>query len=191
MSHTLKTILKISNYVIVSIVIVLAFLLVGIRMFGFEIYTVLSGSMEPTYHVGSLVYVKDVGLQELKKGDAITFYLTENTIATHRIIEIIKDEKTSEVKYRTKGDANEIEDGKLTPYEKVIGKVIFTIPLLGYFSNFIQRPPGNFITIGIGILLIILVFIIDAITEDKKNLKKPLKIPKRRPKNEKKDSNNC
>lgn len=185
MNKNIKILLKAINYIIVSMVILLAFLLVGIRFFGFELYTVLSGSMEPNYHIGSLVYVKEVDQKELKKGDVITFYLTENTIVTHRIIEVIEDEKTKEINYRTKGDANEIADGKLTPNNNVIGEVIFSIPLLGYFSNFIQRPVGSFITIVVGLLLIVLVFAIDYITDNQKKIKKKMEV-----KDEKKGSNN-
>lgn len=182
MNETLKTTLKIINYMIVSIVLILAFLMVGIKIFGFKIYAVLSGSMEPNYHVGSLVYIKETEQKELKKGDTITFYLSENTIATHRIKEVVKED--NKIYYRTKGDANEIDDAKLTPYENVIGKVIFSIPLLGYISTFIQRPPGSYAAIGIGIVLIIIEFVIDSLTENKKETKKT------EVKNEKKGSNN-
>ena len=113
MNETLKITLKIINYMIVSIVLILAFFLVGIKIFGFQIYSVLSGSMEPNYHVGSLVYIKKVEQKELKKGDTITFYLSENTIATHRIKEVVNED--NKIYYRTKGDANEIDDAKLTP----------------------------------------------------------------------------
>ena len=44
--------------VIVILVVILAILLAGVRLFGLQVFTVLSGSMEPTYHVGSLIYVK-------------------------------------------------------------------------------------------------------------------------------------
>lgn len=182
MNSKTKLILKIISTAIVTIVAVLAFFLVGIRIFGFEIYTVLSGSMEPTYHVGSLVYVKETESQDLKVDDTITFKLTEETIATHRIIEIVEEENS--IYYRTKGDANEIEDEKLTSYNDVIGKVEFSIPLLGFLSSFIQSPPGNYITIIIGLILIAFVFIIDSKTEDNK------KDKKKEVKNEEKDSNN-
>ena len=46
--------------ILVALVVLLALLLVGARLFGLQVYTVLSGSMEPTYHTGSLIYVKKV-----------------------------------------------------------------------------------------------------------------------------------
>ena len=70
----------------------LAFLLAGIRIVGFTPYAVLSGSMEPAFHVGSLIYVKSVDPEDIKVGDAITFRLSgEDTAATHRVIEIDRE----------------------------------------------------------------------------------------------------
>lgn len=179
MNKKKKLILKTISSIIVIIIALLAFLLVGIKIFGFQIYTVLSGSMEPNYHVGSLVYTKKVEQKELKKDDVITFYLSGNTIATHRIEEIVKED--GEIYYRTKGDANETSDAKLTSFDKVIGKVVFTVPLLGYLSVFVQQPVGRVVSIGLGIVLIVVVFAIDSLTSDKK---------KTEVKNEKKDCNN-
>lgn len=73
----------------VAIVVVTAALLVGAKVIGFQTYSVLSGSMEPTYHTGSLIYVKKTDPQDIKVGDPITFVLDENlTVATHRVIKI-------------------------------------------------------------------------------------------------------
>ena len=92
MGKTLKKVLNVISTILVAIVVVLALLLVGARFIGLNVYTVLSGSMEPTYHVGSLIYVKDVDTDELKAGDVITYMLDEDTIVTHRIVDVIPDE---------------------------------------------------------------------------------------------------
>ena len=63
----------------VGIIFVFAIFLVGMRLFGFELYTVMSGSMEPEYHVGSLIYVKAVDPATLNQGDVITFVADEET----------------------------------------------------------------------------------------------------------------
>ncbi len=60
MSKSVKTILKISSYGMIALLLLLVFLLAGVRLLGLEIYTVLSPSMEPNYPTGSLIYVKDV-----------------------------------------------------------------------------------------------------------------------------------
>ncbi len=148
--------------VLVVLVAVLALLLAGVRIVGYQVFTVLSGSMEPTYHTGSLIYVKSVDYQELESGDVITFLLDEETVATHRIVGLVPDEEDpSVIRYRTKGDANDAEDGKLVHYKNVVGTPVFTIPYLGYVANFIQNPPGMYIAMSAGAILLMLVFLPD------------------------------
>lgn len=158
----MKKILNIITTILVSVVVVFAILLVGVRVIGLKPYVVLSGSMEPTYHVGSLIYVKNVDPHKLESGDVITFMLDEDTVATHRIVEVVPDDTDpSVVRFRTKGDANDAEDGALVHYRNVIGSPIFTIPKLGYVANYIQNPPGTYIAISAGALLLLLVFLPD------------------------------
>lgn len=161
--------LSVISTILVVIVVALAVALVGVRLFGLKTYTVLSGSMEPTFHVGSLIYVKSMDYRELKPGDPITFMLDEDTIATHRITEVVPDDEDPTVlRFRTKGDANEAEDGGLVHYKNVIGKAVFTIPFLGYVANYIQHPPGTYIAIAICAIIILLAFLPDAIDKSEK-----------------------
>lgn len=170
MKKTVKKIWNIATNIIVGIAVLLAVALVGVRLVGFQVFSVLSGSMEPTYHVGSLIYVKDVDYQELQPGDVITFMMDEDTVATHRIVEVVPDENEPEtLRYRTKGDANEAEDGKLVHYKNVIGSPVFTIPKLGYFADYIQKPPGTYVAISVGAVLLLLVFLPDLFFSDDKD----------------------
>ena len=162
MSRTAKRIWNWFTTVLVAVVVILALLLVGARLIGLQVFTVLSGSMEPTYHVGSLIYVKDVDPYELESGDVITFLLDEDTVATHRIVEVVPDGTDSTVvRFQTKGDANEAEDGSLVHYKNVIGSPVFTIPKLGYVATYIQNPPGTYIAISGGAIFVLLVFLPD------------------------------
>ena len=155
--------------VLVAVVVILAVLLVGARLVGFQVFTVLSGSMEPTYHTGSLIYVKEVDYRDIEVGQVITFMLDEDTVATHRVIEVVPDETDASVlRYRTKGDANDAEDGSLVHYKNVIGTPVFTIPYLGYLANYIQNPPGMYLAISAGAILLLLVFLPDLIFEEEK-----------------------
>ena len=164
---TIKRIWNIVTTVLVTIVVVLALLLVGARLFGMQVFTVLSGSMEPTYQTGSLIYVKDVDHRDLKEGDVITFMLSEDTVATHRIVGVVPDENDpSVIRYRTKGDANDAEDGTLVHYKNVLGTPVFTIPKLGYVSNYIQNPPGKYIAISGAAILLLLMFLPDLFGDD-------------------------
>ena len=176
MGKTLKKILNVISTILVAIVVVLALLLVGARFIGLNVYTVLSGSMEPTYHVGSLIYVKDVDTDELKAGDVITYMLDEDTIVTHRIVDVIPDETDpSIIRFQTKGDANDSVDGSLVHYKNVIGTPVFSIPKLGYLANYIQQPPGRYIAISAGAIILLLVFLPDLFSDDDKSEKKKKK----------------
>ena len=129
--------------------------------------------MEPTYHVGSLIYVKKVDTSKLQAGDPITFMLDEDTVATHRIVEVVPDNEDSTViRYKTKGDANDSVDGGLVHYKNVIGSPIFSIPYLGYFADFIQNPPGTYIAISVGAVLLLLLFIPDLLFDSKSEKEK-------------------
>lgn len=169
MGKAVKKIWNIVTSIIVALAVLLAIALVGVRLIGFQVFTVLSGSMEPTYHVGSLIYVKDVNYTELEAGDVITFMLDEDTVATHRIVEVVPDETDSSVlRFKTKGDANAAEDGSLVHYKNVIGTPVFTIPKLGYVANYIQNPPGMYVAISAGAILLLLVFLPDLFSKDEK-----------------------
>ena len=174
MNKTIKKIWNGITTILVILVVILALLLIGARLVGLDVFTVLSGSMEPTYHVGSLIYVKDVDPFELESGDVITFMLDEDTVATHRIVEVVPDESDATVvRFQTKGDANDAVDGSLVHYKNVIGSPVFTIPYLGYAANYIQNPPGTYIAISAGAILLLLVFLPDMFgSEDDKKQKK-------------------
>lgn len=165
MNPTLRKIWNISTTVIVVLMVFCAVFLMGSRLLGYRVYTVLTGSMEPEFMVGDLLYVKQVDVNTVKVGDPITFVLNEElVVATHRVVRI----DASNQRFYTKGDANEIEDGDPVHFNNVIGVPQFSIPLLGYVSDYIQNPPGMYITIGAGAVLILLVFLPDFLPQKKK-----------------------
>lgn len=169
MKTTAKKIWNVVTTLLVAAVVLLAIALVGVRLFGLQVYTVLSGSMEPAYPVGALLYDKKVDPAQLRPGDVITFMLDEDTIVTHRIVEVVPDEEDpSVIRFRTKGDANAAEDGSLVHYKNVLGTPVFAIPKLGYFASFVQQPPGLYVAIAFGAVLVLLAFLPDLLGDDKK-----------------------
>lgn len=167
MNTTLKKVCSIVSGLVVAVVVLLAVALVGVRLIGFQVFTVLSGSMEPTYPTGSLIYVKNVDTSQVKPGQVITFMLDEKTVATHRVVEVVPDgEDPSVVRFRTKGDANKAEDGSLVHCRNVLGTPVFSIPKLGYLANYIQNPPGTYVAISVGAILLVLVFLPDLFSKD-------------------------
>lgn len=165
-----RSVIKVWNAVstvIVVLAVILAVLLAGVRIFGLQVFAVLSGSMEPTYHTGSLIYVKKTDPFAIKEGQPITFMLNEDTIATHRVVGIVPDEDDpSVIRFRTKGDANEAEDGGLVHYKNVIGTPVFTVPYLGFVSSYIRQPPGLYIALCVGALLLLFIFIPDIFSSE-------------------------
>lgn len=149
--------------VLVCIAVLFSFFVSIIRVFGFRVYGVLSGSMEPAYPTGSLIYVRNVNPDDLRIGDAITFSLSPNVIATHRIVGIIPDENNPAFRrFQTKGDANRSVDTALVNPSNIIGKVAFSLPYLGKMADYIQKPPGIYVAILISAVLIFLVLLTDS-----------------------------
>ena len=94
---------------------------------------------------------------KIKIGDIITFISKEietgGTPITHRVIGIVETE--SGIKYRTKGDHNNVEDFALIAPNEVIGKVILRIPMIGYLRTFMTKPIGWLLVVVIPCLLVI------------------------------------
>lgn len=169
---------KIWDVVTMAVLIVL---LAGIALlyvpqwFGIEPMVVLSGSMEPTYPVGSLLYVKHVQKDSIKKGDVITFLLDDQIPVTHRVVEVDKKKHT----YTTKGDANNTVDGSPVTFEKVIGTPVVHVKQAGYLADKISRPAGKIGYIAAIIVDLILMVMGDLIwPKSKKEGRKYEKTPK-------------
>ena len=154
MPPTLKKIWNFVFGILTVAIILLAVLLAGIRVAGVTPYVVLSGSMEPVYPVGSIIYVKGAQPEEVSVGDAITFYLDDDQIATHRVVEIQEKEES----FLTKGDANDAVDAPV-PYGRLIGKPLFCIPYLGWISDKISRPPGIYLAGSLALIVLFLMFL--------------------------------
>jgi signal peptidase I len=96
------------------------------RLLGYEIYNVVSGSMEPALPVGSLVYVKTIAPETVAQGDIIA-YQSGDSVITHRVL----TNRLVEGEFVTKGDANDEADFTPVPYGSLLGRVVYHIPYLG------------------------------------------------------------
>lgn len=149
---------------IIHILSIISYFLIGIYILimipitiGFHPLIVLSGSMEPTLKVGSIVYYHKVDEDKLKVGDIITYKLNDNFIS-HRISKIENNYFT------TKGDANEVNDKNKITYNNIVGKVsLFCIPFLGYYVNYFKN---NLHILIILITILIVEFVLRNIKED-------------------------
>ena len=143
-----KSIFNCLSWVCYAIIIAGLLVLSPIVM-GYKPVVVLSGSMEPSYHVGSVIYYKDTAFKDIEKGDAITFKIDGDTLVTHRVVE----KNDISMTFITKGDANEGNDQNPVNYQNVVGKTMtFSVPYVGFILNSPYKIMG-IVAIG-GILVI-------------------------------------
>lgn len=101
------------------------------RFFGYTPYIVLSGSMEPVIHTGSLVYITELE-DEPDSGDIVAYDAGDGMAVVHRIIGV------SDLGYVTKGDANEAEDMKAVRPSQLVGRYAWSMPGMGYLLSAVE-----------------------------------------------------
>lgn len=110
-----------------------------VSVFGMQSFIVLTGSMQPTMPVGSVIYT--LKQSDYTTKDIITFKTSDNNFISHRIVQTLPN-----THFKTKGDANNIVDANLVNKSQIVGKAITVIPLLGYMIAFLKTIPG-FVTL--------------------------------------------
>lgn len=136
-----------------AIVIVLFFLFTSaVAVSGTKVYAVATGSMEPEISKGSVVFVRPQPAYQ--EGDVITAFLTGEQTFTHRIVE------TNGEQVYTKGDANLTIDPIPTPKSRIVGKVLFHLPLLGFLSLHFNVSGILIVFSAVLVLLTVLRFIL-------------------------------
>jgi signal peptidase I len=124
--------------VIIAIVIISFIPMAVPRLFGYEVYNVISGSMEPAIPVGSAVYVKYESPMQIEEGEVIAF-ISGSSIITHRII--LNDQ--SGQTFTTKGDANSAEDMNKVSYNELVGVVKYHFPYVGNLMELYTTNEGK------------------------------------------------
>ena len=160
---------RIISLILYALVIIFALFALSSKLAfpgNFKLLTVMSGSMEPTIRMGSLVAIKPAN--EYKQNDIITFYNPSDSkkTITHRLVEIKIESDTTY--YTTQGDANGSPDAEQIYQNLILGKVRFNIPYLGYPVGFARTPAGLIIFIIIPATIIIY----DEILKIKEEIKK-------------------
>ena len=117
------------------------------KFFGYEIYSIVSGSMRPEYPVDTVVYVKDMEPAQVEEGDVIAF-VRENSIVVHRVVQ----NRTVEARFITKGDANEINDIDPVPYDNMVGRVEKKFPVAGHFLSIFNTFVGKIYFLGVALI---------------------------------------
>jgi len=169
-------IFKIIYYIFVAFIVLVAILLI-VSVFpitgNIKFLTVQSGSMEPAIKMGGVVMVKP--MNDYKIGDIITFGKITRTKSptTHRIYDI-KIEGGEPV-YITKGDVNNAPDAREIKRSDILGKVLVSVPYVGYAVDFAKKPMGFALIIIVPAAIIISDEIKKIYKELTKNKKKGIK----------------
>ena len=117
-----------------------AFLVVP-PLLGWQVVTVLSGSMAPTYPVNAALAIRPIEAADVHEGDVIAFFTEEDRpMVTHRVLAI--DTSGGQLTFVTKGDANEDPDPDPMPASAVRGRVVAGVPYLGAFVRVVHQPLG-------------------------------------------------
>lgn len=137
-------------------------------IFGIKPVIVLSGSMEPEFSPGDLIFIrKEDDTAALQQGDVICYLLSGKAV-THRITQVTKAEN-GEVRYITKGDANNSEDQEEVAPSQVQGKYTGVhLAKVGDFALFMQSTTGMILFIICPLVLFILWDILQRFRADQK-----------------------
>lgn len=116
---------------------------------GYAVLEVVSGSMEPEIYIGDIVVI-DTKVKEYKIGDIVTFYDTEGSFVTHRIISIEGDQMV------TRGDNNNVDDNP-TNTSEIVGKYKFKISKGGKILAAFKSPFTMIMILIIGIMVCVFI----------------------------------
>ncbi len=164
-NSVVKKICDITAIIIVALFVVIAALLLGVRLFGYTPYVILSPSMTGTYNPNDLVYTRKADFDDIQVGDVITFkYYNEEEkteiAITHRVYSI----NTEQHWLITKGDANTEPDFAPVSAENVLGVVKFSIPKLGRLSLYLSTASGKFAAVAVLLAILLITSIPDIVS---------------------------
>lgn len=145
----------VSWLVILGVALALTVAVIIPRLSGATPYTVLTGSMQPTYPPGTLVVVRQTDFDDLAIGDVITYQREsgKSTVVTHRVVGTgTRFDGTRTV--TTQGDANQDPDRNPVLPVQVKGELWYAVPYLGYVNNALSGQERQWAVIGISALLI-------------------------------------
>lgn len=149
---------RLGKETILAAIIAAALFYLGLILLGYQPMAMVTGSMQKTIPVGSLVVSQSVDPDALEVGDVISFEkpIGGNRIDTHRIVAVRRDH--GKLHYRTKGDSNPIVDPWLIQFEQgmTAHRMVFSVPHAGHALLIARSAPGRIAVIALACLLILL-----------------------------------
>ena len=163
---TISTICNLLGSIILVAIILIAGSMLVLQLLGYQPMAILSGSMEPNYNVGGLVFINtNVSPEDMTVGDVIAFRRDEDTIVTHRIYAI------EDNAFITKGDNNEIIDAAPVSFDTMIGQAWLHIPHIGTLMSNLRTIKGAAVA-AIVLALLIVLFVVPILLAPPKEKKK-------------------
>ncbi len=131
-SAALQTVCDIATWVCVILAVLWIAVFFVPKMFGYHPFVVLSGSMEPLIHVGSLAYVQPFDEnEEPEYNEVLAYKAKDGKLVLHRLIGM------SDTGYVFKGDANDGYDMNMVSGDEILGRYAFSMPLMGYAAAWV------------------------------------------------------
>lgn len=144
---------------VVGVLLVIGALTAVLFLFGIRPYVVVTGSMEPAVHLGSVCLIDmDYPYNDVKKDDIIAYH-NGGLLVTHRVTSVDKNGLT------TKGDAAPKPDTEPITRHNFGGKVVFTIPYLGYAVIIVRSYPQLCVA---AVLLVVLADVVIRLIKNRK-----------------------
>jgi signal peptidase len=137
-----------------TVLVPITVFLVTAWILGWQLQSVQSGSMEPTYPVGSLLVVEPIDAAEVAPGMALVFQdpVDPERVVTHRVVGVAPGET---LQFWTQGDANPFRDPVPVPARFVRGRVRSHITGLGSAIGWLRWPRSFLLLVVLpGLLLL-------------------------------------
>ena len=148
-----KVIYRVYVVVILIVILINIFSIFHLSFFGFRLYRIGSGSMEPYLSINDYILVKKQTNYDIN--DVITYKTDKDECVTHRVVNLEDD------KIITKGDANNTQDNPINK-DSIIGKVVVKFGVIGFIMYLFSKPLS-------WILLFIIGFLITTLFPNKKH----------------------
>jgi signal peptidase I len=157
-------------YFVTLPILALTMIISQTSVLGIKSFNILTGSMEPTIEIGSVLFI--LKSPNYNNGDIVAFK-SGNVTITHRIVgaQDLSGKAISNLaaplssyagadtstSFQTKGDANSSVDSNLVSKDQIVGKALFHIPYIGKLSLNLKTPIGFLLMVVLPTIIFILI----------------------------------
>jgi len=150
----LRLVVRLVTSLLTGVAAALALAFVASTVLGYQHFTVMSGSMEPTISTGDVVVDRRISPLAARVGDVVTFPDPGGTgrLISHRVQSVHVGDGT--VYFETKGDANNDVQKWTAPADGSIGRVVADVPKIGYLLFWLSGRWGRLGFVVLPLLLL-------------------------------------